>query len=53
MKRFFEYLCLYPVGFGVSVMFALHDYCEGSFDTFGHAFSDAWKDFKECMKDDK
>jgi hypothetical protein len=52
MKRFFEYLFLYPVGFGVTVMFALHDTFEGS-DSFGCAFSRAWTDFKECMKDDK
>lgn len=52
MKRFFESLCLYPIGFGLSVMFALHDTFEGS-ETFGRAFSRAWTDFKECMKDDK
>jgi len=52
MKRFFESLCLYPIGFGLSVMFALHDTFEGS-ETFGRAFGRAWTDFKECMKDDK
>lgn len=52
MKRFIECLCLYPIGFGISVMFALHDTFEGS-DTFGRALSRAWTDFKECMKDDK
>jgi len=52
MKRFFESLIIYPIGFGLSVMFALHDSIEGS-DTFGRAFSHAWTDFTECMKDDK
>ena len=53
MKRFFESLCLYPIGFGLSVMFALHDTFDGTYDTFGRAFGRAWTDFKECMKDDK
>ena len=52
MKRFFEHLIIYPLGFGISIMFAVHDSIEGT-ETFGRAFSRAWADFKECMKDDK
>lgn len=52
MKRFFEYLIIYPIGFGISVMFALHDTFEDS-ESFSRAFSRAWTDFTECMKDDK
>lgn len=52
MKRFFECICLYPIGFGLSVMFALLDTFEGS-ETFSQRFRSAWSDFKECMKDDK
>ena len=52
MKRFFECICLYPIGFGLSVMFAVHATFEGT-ETFSRAFSHAWTDFKEFMKDDK
>ena len=52
MKRFFECICLYPIGFGLSVFFAFCDSVEGSV-SFTRAFSRAWTDFKECMKDDK